>query len=176
MTAKFHKLTGNWITKTVADPVSGGTSADENVETQSTFDGLNNQVTLTAVNPITGNQITKYLYEDSYNATLQTSEIYPDSSDTNSSGTDQVKTTYYLDGNIKTQTDQNGNVKTFSYDAYRRPIADTVTTLGNGVDDTVRKIARTYTTQGALEKVSSIDSQNTILNEVKYEYDANLKL
>ncbi|MDR1479901.1 MAG: hypothetical protein LBJ00_13285, partial [Planctomycetaceae bacterium] len=33
-----------------------------------------------------------------------------------------------------------------------------------------------YTTQGALEKVSSIDSQNAVLNEVKYEYDANLKL
>jgi RHS repeat-associated protein len=81
-----------------------------------------------------------------------------------------------LDGNPKTKTDQNGNINTFSYDARRRPIADAVTTLGNNVDGTVRKIARSYTTRGALEKVSSIDSQNAVLNEVKYEYDSNLSL
>ncbi|MDR0610649.1 MAG: hypothetical protein LBG58_11100, partial [Planctomycetaceae bacterium] len=156
--------------------VENGTEADENVEVQRTYDGLDNDVTLTAVNPATGNQVTKYLYEDSYNASLQTSAIYPDSTDTTSTGTDQVKTTYYLDSNSKTQTDQNGSVRTFLYDSYRRPIVDSVTTLGSNVDGTVRKISRTYTTQGALEKVSSIDLTNAVLNEVKYEYDANLKL
>jgi RHS repeat-associated protein len=162
--------------KTVENFVDSGTADDENIETQYTFDGLDNTVTIIVVNPTTGNQITKYLYEDAYNASLQTSAIYPDSTDTNSSGTDQVKNTYYLDENIKTQTDQNGSVRTFSYDSYRRPITDSVTTLGNGVDGTIRKITRNYTTRGALEKVSSIDSTNAILNEVKYEYDANLKL
>jgi RHS repeat-associated protein len=163
-------------TKKVLNFVDSGTAADENVEVQYVFDGLNNTVTQTVINPTTDNQVTKYLYEDSYDASLQTSAIYPDSSDTNSNGTDQVKNTYHLDGNIKTQTDQNGNVRTFSYDAYRRRIADSVTTVGTGVDGAVRKIAQTYTTQGALEKVSSMDSTNAVLNEVKYEYDANLKL
>jgi YD repeat-containing protein len=79
-----------------------------------------NEFTIITVNSTTGNQITKYLYEDSYNASLQTSAIYPDSPDTNSNGTDQVKITYYLDGNPKTKTDQNGNINTFSYNSYRR--------------------------------------------------------
>jgi YD repeat-containing protein len=171
----FYDALGR-VTKTLENPITSGTNSDENVEVQYTFDGLDNMTTLTAVNPTTGNQVTKYLYDDAYNVSLQTSVIYPDSSDTNSNGTDQVKTTYYLDGNSKISTDQNGNVKTFSYDVYRRPITDAVTTLGSNVDGTVRKLARSYTTHGALEKISSIDSQNTILNEVKYEYDLNLKL
>jgi RHS repeat-associated protein len=171
----FYNALGR-ITQTLENPVAGGTASDENVEIQCSYDGVDNELTIIAVNPTTGNQITKYLYEDSYNASLQTSAIYPDSSDTNSSGTDQVKNTYYLDGNIKTQTDQNGNVRTFSYDFYRRPITDTVTTLGNNVVGTVRKLALSFTTRGALEKVTSIDSTNAILNEVRYEYDSNLKL
>jgi YD repeat-containing protein len=113
-------------------------ASDENVEIQYYYDGLNNTVTLTAINPTTGNQVTEYLYEDKYNASLQTSAIYPDSSDTDSKGTDQVKTSYYIDGKIKTVTDQNGTVRTFEYDAHRLPIADVVTTLGNGVDGNVK--------------------------------------
>jgi hypothetical protein len=58
-------------------------------------------------------------------------------------------------------------VKIFSDDAYRRPVADAVTTLGSSVDDAVRKIARSYTLRGALEKVTSLDSSNNVLNEVK---------
>ncbi|MDR2439479.1 MAG: hypothetical protein LBE12_08955, partial [Planctomycetaceae bacterium] len=136
------------ITKMLDNPVNGGIESDENVEIQCSYDGLDNELTITAINPTTGNQVTQYFYEDLYNASLQTSAIYPDSSDTNSNGTDQVKINYYLDGNPKTKTDQNGNINTFSYDSYRRPITDAVTTLGNNVDGTVRKIALNYTMRG----------------------------
>ena len=39
-------------------------NADEDVETRFTYDGSGNIVTLTAVNPTTGNQVICYLYED----------------------------------------------------------------------------------------------------------------
>jgi hypothetical protein len=63
----------------------------------------------------------------------------------------------------------------FSYDFYRHPIVDSVTTLGNNVVGTIHKLALSFTARGALEKVSSIDSQDAVLNEVKYKYDSNLK-
>jgi len=152
------------------------TAADEDVENRFTYNGLGNTVTLTAVNPKTGNQVTRYLYEDLYNAVMQTNAIYPDSSDMDSSGTDQVKTAYYLDGNVKTITDQNGTVRQFTYDNQRRLIADTVLILGNGVDGLVRKIGCSYTWNGALASIASYDPSNAVLNEIKYEYDSNQRL
>ncbi|MDR2409478.1 MAG: hypothetical protein LBE13_15395, partial [Bacteroidales bacterium] len=89
----------------------------------------------TVFNSTTGNQVTRDLYEDLYNALLQTSMILPNSSDTNSSGTNQIKRSYYHDGNIKTITDQNGTVQTIGYDLQRRMISDQITTLGSGVDN-----------------------------------------
>ncbi|MDR0609474.1 MAG: hypothetical protein LBG58_05145, partial [Planctomycetaceae bacterium] len=56
ITQLFYDTLGR-ETKKVANFIDNGTAADENIETQYTFDGLNNQVTLTAVNPTTGNQI-----------------------------------------------------------------------------------------------------------------------
>jgi hypothetical protein len=154
----------------------GNTAADKDVATAYTYNGLGSLETLTAVNPTTGNQITKYLYEDPSNASLETSAIYPDSSDTSSSGVDQVKTSYYLDGSVKNRTDQNSTVHTYAYDAQRRAIADEVTTLGSDVDGTVRKITKTYNSFGALETISSLDASGNVVNQNRYEYDTNQNL
>ena len=54
------------------------------------------------------NQSTKYLYEDPVNASLKTNEIYPDSADTSSSGSDQVKFQYNVAGEKTQSTDQRG--------------------------------------------------------------------
>src|SRR5262249_61255750 len=43
-------------------------------------------------------------------------------------------------GEVVTAQDRNGTVHTFSYDVVGRPIADTVTTLGSGVDGLVRRL------------------------------------
>ena len=137
-------------------------AAYEDVEVCFVYDGLGNMTTMTAVNQTTGNQITRYLYEDPINASLQTSTIYPDSSDTNSSGTDQIKTAYYLDGNTKQITDQNGTVRQFIYDNQRRRITDHVVTLGTSIDGGVRKITRSYTWFGAMERITSLDQVNQI--------------
>jgi hypothetical protein len=156
--------------------VSGGTNNDQNLETQFIYNGLNAIVLQTVVNPTTGNQVTRYLYEDLYNVLLQTSMILPNSSDTNSSGTNQIKKSYYLDGNLKTITDQNGTVRTIGHDVQRRMVSDQITTLGSGVDNTVIKFTRSYNLLGLLEKVSAYGTGNTILNETKFDYDSNHRL
>jgi len=157
---------------------SGNVAADKDVATAYTYNGLGNIETLTAVNSTTGNQTTKYFYEDLVNAALETSVIYPDSNDTDSSpsSTDQVKTTWCLDGNVKTRTDQNGTTHTYLYDVQRRETTDEVTTLGSGVDGTVRKITRIYNSFGALETISSWNASNAVVNQNHYVYDTNQRL
>lgn len=49
------------------------------------------------------------------------STIHPDSSDTPSAGSDQVKVTYNIGGSVATRSDQRGTVIAFSDDKLRRP-------------------------------------------------------
>lgn len=131
---------------------------------------------MVAVNPTTENQITRYLYEDMHNASLQTSAIYPDSNDLNSNGSDQVKTKYDLAGRVVETTDQNGTVREYHYDNQGRLVTDCVIKFGNVVDDKIRAISRSYNSFGALETLSSLKAGGVVSNEIKYEYDANRKL
>lgn len=118
-------------------------------------------------------QNTWYLYEDPYNALLQTNTIYPDSSDTTSSGSDQVKLTYDWLGRKLTSTDQRGVVHTYGYDAAGRMTSDTVTTLPTGVDGAVRKVEWGYQDDGKLSTITTYSATNLgeIVNQVKYTYD-----
>src|SRR5690606_29053284 len=115
-----------------------------------TYNGLGQTVNLTAYNAGTTSQVTKYLYEDPHNASLVTNTIYPDSSDTTSSGSDQVKLSYHLDGSLDTRTDQRGVVMEYAYDEARRVTLEASTTIpasvygGSSETDAVRSIGRTY--------------------------------
>ncbi len=150
------------------------------------YDGLSNVTKLVALDSngdgstTTGDdQKTLYLYEDSHRAGLVTNVIYPDSSDTDSSGTDQYKREYNLDGTLKKRADpvksgETATVVEFDYDDLRRMTKSRVTTVGTGVDSTVQSIVRTYDTAGRMEKVgtyASNDGTGTPLNEVFNEYD-----
>ena len=117
------------------------------------------------------NQATTYLYEDAVSAALQTNAIYPDSSDTTSSGTDQVKLTYNVDGSLSQRTDQRGTVIGYSYSNTRLPSIQSVTTLGSGVDGSVRSIARTYDNLQRLQNITSYASTGgtgTVVNDVQF--------
>jgi RHS repeat-associated protein len=160
----------------------GGTNNVEDRVTKFAYNGLGQQTSLTAVN-VTGagtvNQETKYLYEDLYNAVLVTNTIYPDSSDTDSSGTDQVEVSYNLDGTPATRTDQRGVVHTYTYDDARRLVRDGATSIPSGVDDHVKSIAQTYDDLGRVLTVTSYsnnDGTGTVRNQVKYTYDITLGL
>jgi RHS repeat-associated protein len=106
--------------------------------------------------------------------------ICPDSDDFVSSGSlesgsdetyDRVETTYYADGSVKTRTDQRGVVHTYTYDAMGREVSDAVTLPEeSAVDATVLRIDRTYDDWGRLATITSYGDDETIVNQVAYDY------
>jgi len=69
--------------------------------------------------------------------------------------------------------DRNGSVHTLSYDVLGRIVSDAVTTLGSGVDGSVRRIETTYDGQGNVSTVTSYDagSGGSAVNLVIKEYN-----
>ena len=133
------------------------------------------------VNSATGNQSTKYIYgatlTDSQIASnrLLRSIIYPDSSDTNPSGTNQIKFEYNRQGQIIKRTDQAATVHVLEYDKRGRVIHDRVTALGTNVNGAVRRISRTFEPRGLPAKVTSVDNatvgSGAVVNEVELSYN-----
>ena len=91
---------------------------------------------------------TTYLYESPFDGSWATSTIYPDSSDTTSAGTDQVKVSYDRLGRRTSTTDQRQVVHNYSYDSAGRLSFDAVTltagTPATNVANTVLGIGKTY--------------------------------
>jgi len=135
------KLINNYID---GDPSTGPPDEDQTTLWTYTADSL--VATLTAKNSVTGDQTTTYFY----GSTLTESQVaradllreiaYPDSSGTS----DRVIYEYNRQGQTKKLTDQNGTVHEFDYDKAGMQTADRVTTLGSGIDGTVRRIETTY--------------------------------
>jgi RHS repeat-associated protein len=170
------------LSGTTPTNTNGGTSQDQDRVTQYDYNGLSRITAMTALDPdsATSNddQRTRYLYEDSQNASLVTNVIYPDSADTSSSGSDQVKLAYWLDGQLKSRTSQANSGETatlleYEYDSLRRLAKQKVTTPGTGVDTTVRAIAYTYDNLGRRDKITSYSdtAATTAVNDVAYAYN-----
>ncbi len=162
----------NYVNGTLAE-----TETDTDRITQTIFDTAGRLWKLVAYNPKgAGNgveeQITTYLYKSAFSGALQTNVIYPDSADTDETGTDQVKMTHDRLGRVLTKTDQNGTVHTYSFTPEGRFAADAVTTLGTNVDGAVRRIQRTYDDRGRTVKITSYDAATAgnIVNEVQQTY------
>jgi RHS repeat-associated protein len=64
----------------------------------------------------------------------------------------------------------NKDIK-YTFDARGQLISDEVTTLGAGVDGAVRKIAYSYDTLGNLQRVTSYNAANEIVNEVVRQFN-----
>lgn len=166
----------NWVNATASGTnAGGGTNNEEDRVTTFAYNGLGQQTQITAINVAasTVNEVTKYLYDDAYNASLVTNAIYPDSSDTTSSGTDQLKTTYNLDGTPATRTDQRGVVMEYTYDNARRLLMEGATTIPSGVDGTVKSIVRTYDSLGRVNRIRSNDAaagNGTTVDEIVQSY------
>jgi len=161
--------------------------ADEDVTVETTYNADGKVATLTAKNPTTGDQVTRYVYGTTLTdsavarADLLRAEIYPDSDDTadplgdgDDEVYDRVEFAYNRQGQPVAKKDQNGTVRQFDYDGLGRLVADKVTTVGSGVDAVVRRIARSYEVRGMVEKLTSYDatSGGSALNEVLFEYDS----
>jgi RHS repeat-associated protein len=76
-------------------------------------------------------------------------------------------------GQTLTVTDRNGNVHTLRYDVLGRLVADAVTTLGVGVDGTVRRIEYAYDVWGNVRLITSYDAAvgGSIINQVQREFN-----
>lgn len=65
----------------------------------------------------------------------------------------RVEMAYNRAGQVTSREDQNGTVHAYVYDALGRHAQDRVTTLGDGVDDAVRRIATEYEEHGLVKSV-----------------------
>ncbi|MDZ4847682.1 MAG: RHS repeat-associated core domain-containing protein [Pirellulaceae bacterium] len=162
-------------TKTIQNVQSGGGTPgnEENVTVEQSYAG-GHLVTLTAKNPETGDQVTTYTYgtlsnSDVASNDLLRSETYPDSVDSS----DKVTYTHNRQGQPNSKTDQNGSVHSFSYDKLARQTADSITTLGSGVNGSVRRIGQTYEVRGMVENNTSFSDAagTTPVNQVRHAYN-----
>jgi uncharacterized delta-60 repeat protein/RHS repeat-associated protein len=82
--------------------------------------------------------------------------------------------TYDALGERKTLADRNGSTHTYSYDVLGRLLTDSVTTLGSGVDGTVRRLDYNYDTAGRSNQMTSYGNTagtGTPLNQVQNTYN-----
>lgn len=165
---------------TVIGGWTSGTSGAQS--TLYTYDGNNNILTMTAVQPGGTNQITAYVYgvgtttgTDLFSNNLLAKVEYPDKSTgaASTSSSDDQSFTYDLLGETLTKTDQNGNVHSYTYDILGRNVLDVVTTLGSGVDGGVRAVGTSYNALGLPYQQTSYSNSaaTTIANQVQDVYN-----
>jgi YD repeat-containing protein len=163
--------------KQLTENVTGGSGPDQNRVTNYTYNADGRLATLTAVNSVTGDQVTTW----QYGTTLSTSGVasndllsakqLPD----NVSGSDQVTYKYNRLGQVTEVDDQMGSVRMLVYDALGRPQHDRVTALGSGVDGTVLRVSRAYEVRGMLTGLTSYNNatvgSGSVVNDVQYVYN-----
>ena len=151
------------------------TGSDVNVTVLTSYTPDDNVATLTAVNPATGNQTTRYLYGVSLPASaiarndLLAAVLYPDAADS----TDSVQYQYNLQSQVVAMQDQNGTIHAYSFDGMGRPVSDRVQTLGTGVDGSVRRIDTAYEIRGMVKQVTSYADAagSTVVNRVSLSFN-----
>jgi len=169
-------------TQLTENVVPGGTNPDQNRQTNYTYNADGRMASLTAINSVTGNQVTTWIY----GTTLSDSDIasndllsvkqLPD----NAGGSDEVTYEYNRQGQVKEIDDQNGSVRVLEYDELGRLEHDRVTTLGGGVDGSIRRVTRSYEVRGMLATLTSYDNatvgSGNVVNDVNYVYNGFAQL
>ncbi len=171
------------------NPVAADTAED--VTTAYQYDTSGRLVTLTAYDANGSTLVseqTKYLYQSTLDAELQTTQVSPDSTSTLSQNsttldwtitndTGQESTTAYdWMGRATSKTDERGVVHTYNYDSAGRLTDDIVTSLGRAnqnVDGTVRRISTAYDDVGRVHSITSYADTGgtTVVNQVQEAYD-----
>jgi RHS repeat-associated protein len=148
--------------------------------TEYTYDGDSNMLTLQADLAGGAYEQTKWIYgvTTSGGSNVNSNDIlasmqYPDKTTGNPSSSQQETYTVNALGDRLTFTDRNGNVHSYSFDVLGRPTSDSVTTLGSGVDGTVRRIDTAYDTQGNAYLLTSYSDTGgtTIVNQVQRAFN-----
>jgi RHS repeat-associated protein len=153
-------------------------SLDTNVTILTAYNADGNVASVTAINPLTNNQVTQYVYGSTLatsaiaSSLLKSAEILPDSV----SGIDQITWTYNRQGQKTTLTDQNGTVHSYNYDLLGRETDDRITTVGTGIDNAVLRISKTYEVREMLAGIASYDNATVgagnVVNDVRFAYNS----
>ena len=165
------------LTQDIQDFTDGVPTTDSNQTTQYTYDGDNNVLTVTALQASgTPSQTTQYIYGvttaggSAINSNdLLAATLYPDQTTGQPSASQEETYTYNALGQIASMTDRNGSTHQYSYDVLGRQTSDTVTTLGTGVDGSVRRIDTAYDQQGNPYLFTSYadTAGTTVVNQVE---------
>ena len=147
------------VSRPCHDPCANPTAGtDVNVTTLTSYTPDGNIATLTAKNPVTGDQTTRFLYGTTLGSggagesaiarsDLLVAILYPDAADS----ADSIRFTYNRQSQVNWMRDQNGNVHEYDFDGLARRLADIVSLLGAGVDGAVRRIDTAYDIRGMIE-------------------------
>jgi len=168
------------LTKEIEDYTDGTVTNNTNKTTEYTYDGDGHTLTVKVDLPSSAYEETEFVYgvtisggsDVASNDILATTE-YPDPTTGAPSTSSEETTTVNALGQPLTFTDRNGNVHTYTYDVLGRQTSDAVTTLGSGVDGTVRRIDTAYDTQGNAYLTTSYSDTagTTIVNQVEDVYN-----
>jgi RHS repeat-associated protein len=167
-------------TKSIDDFTDGNPTNNTNKTTEFTYDGDNNTLTIKADMPAGAYQTTQYVYgaTTGTGSDLNSNDIlvatqYPDPTTGNPSSSQQETYTVNALGDTKTKTDRDGNAHTYSYDVLGRKTADAVTTLGTGVDGSIRRIETAYDTGNRPYLFTSYNAATggSIVNQVQEAYN-----
>ncbi len=171
-------------TRTIAAYTDGTPTSSTNQTTTYTYDGAGHTLTMTAVMPTgTPSQTTQYVYGVTAGGgngitsnDLLAKVEYPDKTTgaPSSAAADSVSYTYNTVGQPVTMTDQDGTVHGYGYDVLGRPVADSIQTLGTGVDGTVKLHRTSYDSQGNVYQMTAYaaaDGSGAVLNQVRDVYN-----
>ena len=162
---------------------NGQPTASNNQTTNYTYDGVGDTLTVTAVMPSgTPSQTTKYVYgvTTAGGSAINSNDLlakleYPDPTTGQAStlASNQESYQYNALGDEATFTDPNGTTHAYTYDVLGRQTSDAVTTLGAGVDGTVRRLTTAYDTGGRPYLFTSFNaaSGGAIVNQVEDLYN-----
>ncbi len=177
---KFTEDNAGRVTKETQAYTGNPETSNTDVSTEFTYDGMDHTVTLQADLPSGAYQQTKWIYGvttaggNGLNSNDIVSAVqHPDKSTGNPSSSEQDSQTVDALGETLTMTDRNGNVHTLTLDVLGRLISDTVTTLGSGVDGSIRRIDTAYDTQGNPYLLTSYSDTagTTIVNQVQRAFN-----
>lgn len=167
-------------TETIQDYTDGTETADSNITTAYGYDGNGNTLYVRADEPGGSYQRTNYVYGvttaggSAVNSNDLLSAVqHPDPTTGQPSSSQQDSYLVNALGQVVQSTDRNGNVHQYSYDVLGRLTSDAVTTLGTGVDGSVRRIEYAYDSQGNLSLITSYDapSGGNIVNQVMRQFN-----
>jgi len=149
--------------------------------TKYTYDGMDHVLLMRAELPSSAFQETKYVYaattgggSDFAGNDVLTEVWYPNKSTGSASSSEKDAIKRNALGEAKQFTDRNGNVHDYAYDVAGRFTEDYVSTLGSGVQGSVRRLNYAYDSAGRLEKATSKSSPasgSIVVNEVQRVYN-----